>query len=508
MPVFERGPGVSGYFTGEASTIPFRRKPKLTTPIPNVSIKTLSEDDVMKSKKLRKVKIPNNPTHFQHLHPNAAGIDVGSRSHFVAVPEGAAEESVREFSCFTSDLHRLADWLFVCGIETVAMESTGVYWIPIFEILENRGLEVKLVNAHHVKNVPGRKTDVLDCQWIQRLHSYGLLEGAFRPPEQVCVLRAYTRQRMTLVRYAASHIQHIQKALNQMNLLLHNVVSDITGVTGMRIIKEILSGQRNPQILAGFRDPRCKNSEETIARSLEGNYRQEHLFSLKQSVELFEFYQDKIIDCDHQIEKQIATFDAQTDGAAPLPQNGKAHKPGRNAPKFNVRENMHRITGVDLTRLDGIDSYTVLKVISEIGTDMSRWKTEKHFTSWLGLCPGNKVSGGKILSGKTKPVTNRAADSLRLAANGLHNSKSALGAYLRRMKARIGAPKAITATAHKLARMIYSMLKNGTQYVDAGQEYYEQRYQSRVLQNIKRRAQELGFDLVKVQKKGLDVVLA
>jgi Transposase IS116/IS110/IS902 family. len=287
-----------------------------------------------------------------------------------------------------------------------------------------------------------------------------------------------------------------------MNLLLHNVVSDITGITGMRIIKEILSGQRNPQILAGFRDHRCKNSEETIARSLEGNYRQEHLFSLKQSVELFEFYQEKIVDCDHQIEEQIATFDAQTDGAAPLPKNGKAHKPGRNAPKFNVREDMHRITGVDLTRLDGIDSYTVLKVISEIGTDMSRWKTEKHFTSWLGLCPGNKVSGGKILSGKSKPVTNRAADALRLAANGLHNSKSALGAYLRRMKARIGAPKAITATAHKLARMIYSMLKNGTQYVDAGQEYYEQRYQSRVLQNIKRRAQELGFDLVKVQTQG------
>ena len=435
------------------------------------------------------------PNHFQHLNPHAAGIDGGSRSHFVAVPEGADEKPVREFSCFTGDLHRLADWLDACGVKTVAMESTGIYWIPVFEILERRGFEVKLVNAHHVKNVPGRKTDVVDCQWLQRLHSYGLLEGAFRPPDQVCVLRSYIRQRMNLVRYAASHIQHMQKALSQMNLLLHNVVSDITGVTGMRIIKAILAGERDPLVLAGYRDPRCKNSKATIARSLEGHYKPEHLFSLKQAVELYEFYQAKIADCDHQIGEQLGVFDDRSDGGqTPPPGKGKVTGNGLG---FDVRGDLYRMTGVDLTRIAGIDAYTALKVISEVGTDMSRWKSSKQFASWMGLCPGNKVSGGKKLSGKTKSVANRAAAALRIAANSLTRSKSALGAYLRRQKARLGAPKAITATAHKLARLIYSMLKHGMKYVDAGQDYYEQRYRTRVVENLKKRALELGFTLVK-----------
>jgi len=441
-------------------------------------------------------KTETEMSHFQNLNPHAAGIDVGSRSHFVAVPEDAAAESVREFSCFTGDLHRLADWLRDCEVNTVAMESTGVYWIPVFEILERRGFEVKLVNAHHVKNVPGRKTDVSDYQWLQRLHSYGLLEGAFRPPDQVCVLRSYIRQRMNLVRYAASHIQHMQKALNQMNLLLHNVVADITGVTGTRIIQAILEGERNPQVLAGFRDPRCKNSVETIARSLEGHYKEEHLFSLKQAVELYEFYQEKIADCDRQIEVQLAAFDDRSDGTEAPPPKGKGKTWG-NELAFDIRKDLYRAAGVDLTLIDGIDGYTALKVVSEVGTDMTRWKSAKQFASWMGLCPGNKVSGGKKLRGKTKPVVNRAATALRIAANSLYRSKSALGAYLRRQKARLGSPKAITATAHKLARMIYSMLKHGTQYVDAGQDYYEQRYRTRVVENLKRRATELGFELVK-----------
>ena len=449
----------------------------------------------MDDSKARK-SMKDMPNHFQHLNPHAAGIDVGSRSHFAAVPEDADEKPVREFSCFTKDLHHLADWLHACGVKTVAMESTGIYWIPVFEILEHRGFEVKLVNAHHVKNVPGRKTDVLDCQWLQRLHSYGLLEGAFRPPDQVCVLRSYIRQRMNLVRYASSHIQHMQKALNQMNLLLHNVVSDINGVTGMRIIKAILAGERDPKVLAGFRDPRCKNTVETIARSLEGHYKPEHLFSLKQAVELYEFYQAKIADCDRQIEKQLGVFDDHS-GGEQIPPSRKQGKAAGNGPGFDVHKDLYRMTGVDLTRIDGIDVYTALKVISEVGTDMSRWKSSKQFASWMGLCPGNKVSGGKKLSGKTKPVANRAALALRLAANSLYRSKSALGAYLRRQKARLGAPKAITATAHKLARLIYSMLKHGTQYVDAGQEYYEQRYRTRVVENLKKRALEFGFELVK-----------
>jgi transposase len=363
------------------------------------------------------------PKHLQHINPHAAGIDVGGRSHFVAVPEGSCEQPVREFSSFTDDLHRMADWLLACGVTTVAMESTGIYWIPVFEILESRGLEVRLVNARHVKNVPGRKSDVLDCQWLQRLHSYGLLEGAFRPTEQVCTLRAYVRQRMNLVRYAASHIQHMQKALSQMNLQLANVVADIAGVTGMRIIKAILAGERDALVLARLRDARCKNDESTIARSLQGNFRPEHLFSLKQAVDLYEFYQSQIAECDRQILDQLAGFDA-ADGS------GKA-------PPDSLEEALVRISGVDLTRIDGINTNITLKIISEIGTDMSRWKTAKHFASWLGLCPGTKISGGKPLSTKSKRVVNRAATALRLAAQSLLRSKSALGAYLRRQRARL-----------------------------------------------------------------------
>lgn len=436
-----------------------------------------------KQKKNKTVKLPK---HLEHINIHAAGIDVGSRSHFVAVPEGTSETPVREFESFTDDLQRMADWLITCEVTTVVMESTGIYWIPVFEILESKGLEVKLVNARHVKNVPGRKSDVLDCQWLQRLHTYGLLEGAFRPPEQICTLRGYVRQRMNLVRYAASHIQHMQKALAQMNLQLTNVVSDITGKTGMLIIKAILGGERNPLVLAALRDQRCKNSEETIARSLHGNYRPEHLFSLKQAVDLYGFYQGQIAECDQVILAQLATFDVASDS-----DNG-------NKPPTTIEEALQRMSGVDLTKIDGIDSNSALKIIAEIGIDMNRWKSPKHFSSWLGLCPGTKVSGGKNLSGKSKQVANRAAATLRMAAFTLFNSKSALGAYLRRQRSRLGAPKAITATAHKLARLVYSMLKHGSAYVDAGQDYYEKGYRSRVIQNLKRKAQELGYQLIEI----------
>lgn len=437
------------------------------------------------------------PRHLQHLNVHAAGIDVGSRSHFVAVPEKSDEECVREFGAFTSDLLKIADWLEECGIETVVMESTGVYWIPLFELLESKGFEVKLVNARHVKNVPGRKTDVTDCQWLQQLHTYGLLEGAFRPPEQICALRAYLRQRANLVRYAASHIQHMQKALNQMNLMLHTVVSDITGVTGMKILRAILRGERDPQKLARYRDRRCKKDEDTIAKALEGHYREEHLFSLKQAVELFDIYQEKIAACDREIETILNRFDDKVDPEqGQLAEEPKKRKPSRNEPKFDLRSHLYRISGVDLTRIDGITAYGALRIISEIGVDMSHWKTVKHFTSWLGLCPGNKVSGGKRISGKSKPTANRSAHALRLAAQSLYNSHSALGAFLRRQKGRIGAPKAVTATAHKLARLVYTLLKYGTEYVDAGQEYYEEQYRQRVIYNLRRRARQMGLCLV------------
>ncbi len=443
----------------------------------------------------RRVRPQSLPPQLQQVYLNAAAIDIGSTSHFVAVPEGRDSLSVREFGTFTADLHLLADWLEQCGVDTVVMESTGVYWVPVFELLEQRGFEVLLVDAHHVKNVSGRKSDVLDCQWLQQLHTYGLLQGAFRPADQIVVLRSYLRQRTTLVQYAAAHVQHMQKALQQMNLLLHHVVSDITGLTGMTIIRAILAGARDPQVLAQYRDPHCKHGVEIIAKSLEGNYRAEHLFALEQAVTLYDVYQTQIAACDVRIEQYLASLDKVTEELPPPPPKPR-QRPKHNQPRFDARTYLYQLTGVDLTRIDGIEAATALQLISEIGTDMSRWKTAKHFASWLGLCPNRKVSGGRVLTSKTKASANRAAMALRLAARSLYHSQSALGAYYRRMQARCGAPKAITATAHKLARLVYSMLKYGSAYVDAGQDYYERQYKERIVRNLQQRAKALGFELV------------
>ena len=435
------------------------------------------------------------PTHLQHLNLNAAAIDVGATSLFVAVPPGRDTTDVREFGTFTADLYRLADWLQACQVDTVVMESTGVYWIPIFEILEERGFTVLLVDARHVKHVSGRKSDVLDCQWLQQLHTYGLLQGAFRPAEEIAVLRSYLRQRATLIRYAAAHVQHMQKALQQMNVLLHQVVRDITGLTGMTIIRAIVAGERDPQVLAQHRDYRCRRSADQIAQSLTGNYRVEHVFALTQALALYDSYQAQIALCDQQIEQYLQTFTPVT--TAPCPP-GPPKQHNKNDLAFDVQTYLYQITGVDLTRIDGIGASTALAVISEIGTDMGRWPSVKHFTSWLGLCPGTKVSGGKVLGSKTKPAANRAAAALRRAAVSLARSESALGAYFRRMAARVGKPQAVTATAHKLARLIYSMLRYGTEYVDAGEEYYERQYKERVMRNLTQRAKALGFELVPI----------
>jgi len=432
--------------------------------------------------------------HLDCVNLFAAGIDIGSISHFVAVPQELDDRPVREFSCFTRDLIRLADWLIQVGIQTVAMESTGIYWIPLYEILEERGFEVLLVNAHHVKNVPGRKSDVQDCQWIQQLHTHGLLRGCFRTPENGIALRAYMRQRETLVRKASEPIQHMQKALRQMNLLLDNVVTDITGKTGMGIINAILAGERNPAKLAKLRDGRCKHDEETIASSLEGHYRNEHLFSLQQAVELYNFYQQQIFACDAAIENELASLESKGNQAGL--QTTKKKRRNKSSLNFDVHSELYRLTGVDLTSIDGMNENSVLKVLAETGIDMSHWPTEKHFSSWLGLSPTNKITGGKVLSSKTRPTANRAAAAFRMSAYTLHGSNSALGAYYRRQRARLGAPKAITATAHKLARTFYSMLKNGTEYIDRGKDYYEKQYEDRVLKNLKKRAASLGFQLV------------
>jgi transposase len=443
-------------------------------------------------------RVPKLPPELRRVNLNAAGVDIGAESHYVAVPEGRDLEGcdVRAFGAFTADLYALADWLTRCGIETVAMESTGVYWIPLFELLSARGFEVRLVDPRQLKRVPGRKTDVLDCQWIQQLHTFGLLAAAFRPDDQICVLRSYLRQRAMLVAYAAQHIQHMQKALELMNLKLAHVVSDIAGLTGLAIIRAILAGQRDPRALATLRDPRCKADAATIARALEGTWRPEHLFELRQAVELVEFYQQQITACDHEIEAQLTRFVDKRVGQ-PLGDAGRRRKARRTALSFDARQHLHRLTGVDLTRIDGIDAPTALKVVAEIGLDMTRWPTEKHFASWLSLAPGSKVSGGKQSSGRTKPSASRVAAALRLAASSLYHSQSALGAFHRRLKGRLGAPKAITATAHKLARLIYRMLRFGTDYVDRGQDYYERRYQSRVVSSLMRRAHELGYTLIK-----------
>lgn len=340
---------------------------------------------------------------LDQVHHNAAGIDIGAQTHYVAVPPGRDPEGkdVRSFESFTADLYALASWLKQCKIDQVAMESTGVYWIPLFEILDARGFEVILVNPRHFKNVPGRKTDVVDCQWLQQLHTFGLLQGAFRPDSKTCELRAYLRQRAMLISYAAKHIQHMQKALEQMNIKLTEVISDITGTTGMAIIRAIISGERDPQKLAALRNSRCKNNADVIAKALQGNWRQEHLFALQQAVSLFDFYQKQIEECDLQIQNHLAYFTDRSNGN-PLPGGGKkgrAHHPLN----FDANSFLFKITGVDLTRINGIDSPTALSIISETGIDMTSWRNEKHFASWLGLCPCNKITGGKVLSSKTKP---------------------------------------------------------------------------------------------------------
>ena len=354
-----------------------------------------------------------------------------------------------------------------------------------------------LVDPRRIKNVPGRKTDVLDCQWLQQLHTYGLLSGAFRPDGDIRRLRSYLRQRAMLVEYASHHIQHMQKALTQMNVKLQHVIRDITGKTGMNIIEAIV-GERDgtPGRWRGCAIPGSRRTGRPSPSRCRGHWREEHIFELTQALELYRAYQARIAECDREIEAQLEQFEDRSDGEPPAP-NGKKRNQ-KNTPRFDVQGQLYRMTGVDLTRIDGVDAYTALKVISEIGADMTKWPSAKHFASWLGLSPNNRITGGRVMSSKTKASGNRAAAALRLAANALHRSGSALGAFLRRKKAHLGAPKAITATAHKQARLIYSMLRHGQEYVDAGAEYYESQYQQRALRAAKRRAAQLGYQLVPV----------
>jgi transposase len=434
------------------------------------------------------------------IEPNAAGIDVGATEIYVAVPPDRDPSPIRCFATFTEDLHRLKAWLQQCGITTVAMESTGVYWIPLFQILESAGLEVCLVNAYHVKHVPGRKSDVIDCQWLQYLHSVGLLRASFRPEDRVCVIRSLLRHRDSLVQMAAAHVQHMQKALTQMNVQIHHVLSDITGQSGLAILDAIIKGERNPVVLAQLRDRRVKASEEVVVKALVGDYRREHLFTLEQSLEAFRYYQKLMVACDQEIEKQLDNFNRQLPpDAPPLPPERYPHRPRKNEFRFDMRSELYRIYGVDLTAIPSISAITAHTVLAEVGTDWSKFRDAQAFASWTCLCPNNKKSGGKILSAQTRRSANRVNRALRLAAQTLQKSKSYLGDYYRKTRARLGAPSAITATAHKLARIIFHLLTTRKAYDESVFAVEQQRQRQRLESKLKRQAQQLGYQLIPLQ---------
>lgn len=433
---------------------------------------------------------------LQQIQANAAGIDVGAEEIYVCVPPGRDEARIRVFATFTVDLHALAAWLVKCGVQTVAMESTGVYWIPLYDILESHNLEVCLVNAYHLKNVAGRKSDVADCEWLYQLHTYGLLRGSFHPPDEIRSLRALARHRAMLVRYRSAHIQHMQKALEQMNLKLTYVLSDITGVTGMAIMRAILAGEHNPGVLAQYRNQRCTHSEEEIAKALTGNYRREHLFALRQAVELYDLYGQQIAAVDAELEQMYADLQPPDVGLPctkpPQPRRGKRRK---NQVNFDLATALYQLTGVDLTQIDGLDAATAQTIITEVGWDMSKWPSVKHFTSWLGLCPNNAITGGKVKRRGRKKTNQRATAALRVAAQSLARSQSALGAFYRRIKVRHGAPKAVVATAHKLARIIYRMLKDRVNYQDLGAGHYDEQQRQRAIQRLHKQAARLGHSV-------------
>jgi transposase len=433
------------------------------------------------------------------LYPDAAGIDIGANEHWVAVPEDRAEQPVRPFGTFTSELHRLAQWLKDCGIRTVAMESTGVYWIPIYEVLEEYKLEVLLVNAAHVRNVPGRKSDVLDCQWLQQLHKFGLLRASFRPEARITELRTYTRHRQTLIEESARQIQRMQKALDQMNVQLHHVIADITGKTGMAIMRQIAAGNHDPALLAQYRDPRCRSSEKTIREALTGHYKPEHLFTLQQSLSLYDTYSQHVTNCDERIETVIRELAAQ------FPETKAPQKPRKfpavgNQIAIDVRNPLQRILGgVDVQTIVGIGPLTALNLLSETGHDMTRWPTEKHFTSWLNFAPGTHISGGRRLSGRRRPTRNRAGLILRQAASAVARTPTALGAFYRRIAARRSKAVAIVATARKIAAAYYRLLRYGGEYVERGAAAAEQDYQQNRIKSLKRQAKTLGFELMPSQ---------
>lgn len=448
----------------------------------------------------REKRVAVKELNLECIEPNAAGVDIGAREIYVAVPGDRDAQPVRCFSTFTEDLEAIARWLKQCGVVSVAMESTGVYWIPLYEVLEQAGLRVCLVNARHVKHVPGRKSDVSDCQWLQYLHSVGLLRASFRPEAAICALRALSRHRASLVEVAAVHVQHMQKALTQMNLQIHHVLSDITGKSGLAIVDAILSGKRDPAQLASLADSRVHAGRETVIKSLVGNYRSEHLFTLRQSLEAYRHYQKMLVDCDREIEQHMSQLPNHSDGGQPSASQGGAQPGKRRKNQFHMDmgKELYRVLGTDLTLVPGLNALTVHTLVTEIGTDLARFPNVAAFSSWLALCPGSKKSGGKVLSSRTRKSKSRVSNALRLAAQTLHRSKSYLGAYYRRMRARLGAPQAITATAHKLARIVYHLISTRTAYDESVFAQEEQKLTVRNQHRLRKQALALGFQLVPI----------
>jgi len=438
------------------------------------------------------------------FEPNAAGIDIGAREIFVAVPADRDPRPVRKFGTFTEDLRHMAEWLVQCGVRTVAMESTGVYWIPVYDMAEQHGVTPCLVNPRNMKNVPGKRTDFHECQWIQYLHSMGLLHSAFRPDGNVCAVRSLMRHRSDLVEMASQHVQHLQKALTQMNVQIHHVISDLTGLTGLAILDAIVAGERDVAVLARLRDPRIKASEETIRKSLEGNWRPEHLLALKQRLRLYRAHLEEISECDREIEKLVAAFEPFVDpDDKPLPPDRKQKqrrrkKKGAN-PDFNMRLEAYKLFGVDLTQIPGLMMLAMM-LFSEVGRDMSRWPTAAHFVSWLGLCPDNDISGGKVLWRGVRRTKNRAGTLFRLAAHSLHHDQTPLGDYLRRMKAKLGPAAATTATAHKIAIIFYTMVKNQVEYDESLWAERDALRQQRIETRLHKQAAKHGYKLVPLEE--------
>jgi len=454
-----------------------------------------------KSKQYRRRHGRRMPRNLEVVNPDAAGIDLGSAIHYVSVPDDRCEEPIRHFGCYTPDLQAMAKWLLECGVTTVVMESTGVYWTPVFRVLEQQGLEVLLVNPKHVKYVPGRKTDVADCQWLRQLHTFGLLKGAFVPPNEVAEMRALWRHRKNLIEHKSKTILQVQKVFTQMNIQLHVVLSDISGVSGMKIIRAILRGERDPNVLVRLVNKQVKATHEEFVAALSGHYSDSQLFILGQLMAQYDSLQQQIQECDAQTEAYLSQFESKADvkSLGLHPKKSKRCKSRKNEPHFDLRMELFRITGVDFSRIDGVDCLTAFSVLSEIGFNVDAFRTEDHFVSWLGLCPNNQITGGKVKRRSTRKVVNRAATALRVAAQSLCRSKSYLGALYRRFAARLGPSKAITACAHRLARIIYRCIKYGYEYVDKGQQHLEQQHLERSLKSLKKLANKHGFILVNAE---------